>query len=94
MDDKLGNLAELKTLCRGNRTDRGWTKDDEDRWTPSIFDRRRIATSHLSVVAENQGGAVLGVQVAAVLSLYSTGPADFNEMALNFQAWQKRTMDG
>lgn len=80
---------DLKALCRGNRTDRGWTQTDEGNWVPSVHDRRRVAVAHVNALAENQGGAVFGPQVLGILQNNSTSGDDYAALLTNFEAWNK-----
>ncbi len=83
--------SQLKTLCRGNRTDRGWTQDEAGNWTPSVHDRRRVATAHMGLVAEANG--LPGLPAPAVMSILSfhakEDEADIQALLENFGQWMK-----
>ena len=89
MDEKKFDKSQLKTLCRGNRTDRGWEADAEGRWTPSLHDRRRLVSATVGMIAEGQGGQVLGLQAQAAVKVHARAgdPADFNALAARFAQW-------
>ena len=79
--------SELKSLCRGNRTDRGWTQTPEGNWTPGVHDRRRVVASTVNLIAEKQGGAVFGPQVLGVLASNATGTEDLEALAAEWRRW-------
>ena len=82
--------ADLKALCRGNRTDRGWENTEEGLWTPSVHDRRRVAVAHVHLLAEmNQAEAVPGEVVLTILALHSNSAGDHAAMIENFSNWLK-----
>ncbi len=84
--------SQLKTLCRGNRTDRGWTQNDEGQWTPSVHDRRRIAVAEMQVVAEVNGlPGIPEMLVPLVLVRHAVDEADAQALFDNFAAWAQGT---
>jgi hypothetical protein len=82
------NKAELKPLCRGNRTDRGWVENEELTWTPSVFDRRRLAVTAIGMAAEVQGGQIHPAQIPQIFAIFATDQFDLAALAKNFKAWQ------
>lgn len=88
------NKAELKALCRGNRTDRGWESTEEGFWTPSVHDRRRVAVATLEMAAEKNDGVVHGPAIIQALQLNSTGPEDFETLVDNFNRWMTTNHQG
>jgi len=78
---------ELKALCNGNRTDRGWTENEAGTWTPSVHDRRRVVTSTLQMVAEENGGMVHG---PVIMSIIKANAVDAEDLKVLTEAVAKR----
>ena len=83
--------APLKALCRGNRTDRGWTQDENGNWVASVFDRRRIGVAEMSLVAEINGlpGLPMPVAFHVLVEHHSTGYEVANALLENFGKWMQ-----
>lgn len=84
--------SDLKALCRGNRTDRGWEQGADGNWTPSLHDRRRAAVAHMNLVAQVNGLPGLpGPAVISVLAHHAReDEADIAALISNFSAWMKQ----
>lgn len=85
------NKAELKALCRGNRTDRGWTQDESGNWVASVFDRRRIGVAEMNLVAEVNGmpGLPMPLVFQVLVQHHSTGDEDAKALLENFGKWMQ-----
>lgn len=85
------NKAELKALCRGNRTDRGWTQNEDGNWVASVFDRRRIGVAELHLIAEvnEMPGLPMFIAFQVLTQRHSTGDEDAKALLENFEKWMQ-----
>ena len=71
---------DLKAICRGNDPARGWARDEDGNWVPSLHDRRRTVLSALTMLSESFGGGVPGPLVMGAISRNSRDRKDHSEL--------------
>lgn len=81
-----------RALTNGRDRAKGWTQDENGNWIASAWDRRRVVTSTLNLLAERQGG-VFGPQVGMVILANATGPDDINLVKLTHE-WLNSAQGG
>ena len=75
-----------RKLTGGRDRDKGWTQNDDGNWTPSVYDRRRVAVQAGVMLAEAHQAPVEAVLPVA-FAMNAVDQADFNEIVANFNTW-------
>lgn len=88
----MAKKNDLTALTRGNGVDEGWSANEAGRWTPSVWDRRRLGTETAKMMAEQNGLPFVPPQmVVAGMTVHSTSREDMQALLDNFNNWNKRS---
>lgn len=80
---------DLTTMTRGNAVDRSW-KETPKGWMASRHDRRRMATTEMTMIAEQNEGMIHGPVMLETLTKYSTSDSDLQKLSQMFGEWMQK----
>lgn len=82
---------DTRGLTGGRDRAKGWTETPDGNWTPSVYDRRRLAFTEMILIAQiNELPGIPMPLVPVVLEKHSTDEDDVQAMFENFTKWSSK----